>query len=75
MGDNYAKDRIENDFDPTPPPDDIICKDCIFRKPDFVVNGEVLIKGYKNARCDIFVNGKPNDILFRNEDCDFHESE
>lgn len=69
----YAKDRIENDFSPTLPGDDIICRKCIFRKQDVVIDGKVIVKGYKNAYCDMYPEGKPNGILFRNEDCGYFE--
>lgn len=72
---NYAKQRIHEDFAPTTPPDDIMCKHCLFRKADLLIDGEVVVKGYKNGYCDIYANGKPNAILFTNAECEYYEPE
>lgn len=73
MKDNYAKDRITNDFAPSLPDDNIICQKCVFRKPDLVINGKTIVKGYKNSYCDMFPDGKPNNILFAKADCEYFE--
>lgn len=75
MPKNAAQKRIEEDFNPILPPDDIICKDCAFRKADLKLDGKVIVHGYKNAYCEIFdntVGGKPNDILFDNAKCKYY---
>lgn len=69
---NYAKERIENDFAPSLPGDDIRCRTCLFRKADLVIAGKTIVKGYKNGYCDMYPDGKPNDILFRKSDCEYH---
>lgn len=73
---NAAQRRLNDDFRPTFPDDDIICKDCVFRKPDLVENGKVIVKGYKNGYCKVYAteicNGKPNEILFENAKCKFY---
>lgn len=68
---NYAKDRIENDFDPTLPGKDILCRNCVFRKQDLVINGKTIVEGYKNGYCDMYPGGKPNAILFAKADCEY----
>lgn len=76
MEKNYAKDRIENDIGFSLPDDDIVCKTCIFRKPDFVEGERVVVPGYKNGYCAIYDDDlKPTGILFRHEDCDYFEKE
>jgi hypothetical protein len=68
---NDAKKRINEDFSPTFPYDDIKCKDCVFRKPDLVIDGNVVVKGYKNGYCKVYtqdIRGKPNEILFNGAD-------
>jgi hypothetical protein len=72
---NHAKKRTNEDFAPTLPLDDIVCKSCLFRKPDFIINGKVIVKGCKNGYCDIYPNGKPNAILFSNAECEYYEPE
>lgn len=73
---NYAADRINNDFHPVLPDDDIICRDCEYRKPDLVIEGRAVIKGYKNGRCYIYdTKSKPSGILFRHEDCEHYEKD
>lgn len=72
---NEARRRIEEDFNPVLPPDDIICKDCAFRKSDIKRGGKVVVHGYKNAYCEIYDNtigGKPNEILFENAKCKYY---
>lgn len=71
-----AEKRLNDDFQPTFPNDDIACKDCVFRKPDLVENGKVIVKGYKNGYCKVYTKniskGKPNEILFDNKECKYH---
>ena len=71
----HAKKRMEEGFAPTLPADDIVCKTCTFRKPDFAVDGKVILCGYKNGYCDVYAEGKPNAILFENADCEYYEAE
>lgn len=69
---NDAQKRIQDDFEPVFPGENIICKDCEFRlkrnRTDFT-----------NAYCEVYTreisNGKPNGILFRNEDCKYYLKE
>lgn len=59
----------------------IKCKDCVFRdKTEVKVNGKLLNPGVTKAYCEMYQgppkdNGKPNNILFDNEDCDFYVKE
>lgn len=73
---NDAQKRLNDDFQPTFPDDNIMCKDCVFRKPDLVKNGKVIVKGYKNGYCKVYTRdiskGKPNEILFENVKCEFY---
>lgn len=68
---NDAQKRIQDDFEPTFPGGDIICKDCEFKKPGII--------GFKNGYCKVYTpeisNGKPNDILFKNADCKYYRKE
>lgn len=67
---NYAKERIEDDFNPTFPSDNIICKDCEFRKRGII--------GFKNGYCQVYepgIAGKPNAILFENASCKYYLKE
>lgn len=77
---NDARRRIEEDFKPTFPDDDIVCKDCIFRKPDYKdQNGNVILKGCTHGYCEVYAekisNGKPTGILFRHEKCKYYMKE
>lgn len=76
---NAAQERIEDDFKPTFPADDIVCKDCVFRKLDLKdENGNVIVKGYKNGYCEVYdkkTSGKPNEILFNNANCKYYMKE
>lgn len=70
-----AEKRLNDDFQPTFPDDDIVCKDCVFRKPDLKENGKVIVKGYKNGYCKVYtkeITGKPNEILFENKECKYY---
>jgi hypothetical protein len=49
----------------------IQCKDCIFREKDRL-NGA--IKGATLSVCDCY-DGKPSEILWKNEECIYYESE
>ncbi|NLW71168.1 MAG: hypothetical protein GX061_08825 [Eubacteriaceae bacterium] len=79
MNENYARKRIEEDFDPVLPDDNIICRDCMFRKEDLTgENGNIIIAGYKKAHCDIYTSdtrNKPIGILFKNRNCEYYEKE
>lgn len=75
MKENPARKRLEEDFAPILPPDNIVCKDCAFRKGDVKRGGKVVVHGYKNAYCEIYDNtigGKPNEILFNNAKCKYY---
>lgn len=76
---NDARKRIEDDFEPTLPADDIICKECEYRKRDLKdENGNVIVKGYKNGYCEVYkpmLGGKPNEILFNNARCKYFRKE
>ena len=71
--------RIHEDFKPTLPGDDIRCRDCVFRKPDLIRDGAVIVKGYINGYCKVYTpgisSGKPNDILFDNADCKYYRND
>lgn len=72
---NEAKNRIESDFAPTFPDDNIKCKDCVHRKADLTVDGKTVVQGYKNAYCKIYtktIAAKPNKILFENANCKYY---
>ena len=73
---NEAEKRLNDDFQPTFPGNDIMCKDCVFRKADLVENGKVIVKGYKNGYCKVYTkdisNGKPNEVLFENRECKYY---
>lgn len=72
---NEARKRIEEDFKPILPPDDIVCKNCSFRKADLKHDGKVIVHGYKNGYCKIYdetIGGKPNEILFENAKCKYY---
>lgn len=68
---NDAQKRIQDDFEPVFPSEDIICKDCEFRlkrnRTDFT-----------NAYCEVYtreIARKPHGILFNNEDCKYYLKE
>ena len=73
---NEAEKRLNDDFQPMFPDDNIICKDCVFRKFDIVENGKVIVKGYKNGYCKVYTkdisNGKPYEILFDKGKCEYY---
>ena len=76
---NLARERIREDFAPIFPGDDIKCRDCVFRKPDLIRDGAVIVKGYINRYCKVYTpgisSGKPNDILFKNADCKYYRKD
>lgn len=58
------------------PPDDIVCRDCAYRKPDVKSGDRVLVKGYKNAKCAAYVEqDKPLEVLFEKKDCEWYEKD
>lgn len=72
------KERIEREdpvFD-SPEFDKIKCKDCVFRRKDGKI-GKSVIHGATNAFCDVYPKspGKPYEVLWNNEDCEFYVSE
>lgn len=66
---NHAKIRIEDDFAPVSPSNDIVCKDCEFRLKRNRID-------FKNAYCNVYTpeisRGKPYEILFKNEKCEYY---
>lgn len=64
---NHARDRMENDFAPIVPKDDIQCKTCKFKRSGVI--------GYKIAYCEKYNDGKPDEILFEGAECEFYEEE
>ena len=73
MKDNVMKGQWAN-------PDTIICKDCVYRdKCEIELNGKIIRAGVTKSYCEMYpkesTNGKPNGILFQNEDCDYYEKE
>ena len=75
---NEAQKRLNEDFAPTFPDDDIVCKDCVFRKPDLVIDGKVITKGYKNGYCKVYtqdIRGKPNEVLFEKAKCKYYRKD
>lgn len=69
---NDAQKRVQDDFEPTFPGDDIICKDCEFRLRRNRVD-------FKNGYCKVYTpeisRGKPNGILFKGEKCEYYMKE
>lgn len=61
MGENLARDRIANDFEPEFPKKDIICRGCKSKRAG--------VLGYRTAYCEAYPEGKPNDILFEGAEC------
>lgn len=59
----------------------IKCKDCVFRdKTEIELNGKTFKVGVTKDFCDIYQkppksNGKPIEVLFNNEDCEFYVKE
>lgn len=51
------------------PEDKIMCRNCRYAQKDYVVNGQVLIYGYKAGICDQYPHHKPADILFKSGNC------
>ena len=64
---NPARDRIDNDFSPTFPDKDLICKDCKYRRIGHA--------GARNSYCSKYPNGKPDNILFKKAKCQLYEEE
>ena len=56
-----------------PDPNEVVCKDCVFREPDAKA-GKTLIDGATKSMCEVY-NLKPHGILFHGEDCDYYMSE
>ncbi len=58
------KARYDEPMVPTFPQDNILCKNCLNR-----IGG---IIGYKNGYCEAYVEGKPDSILFDNNECRYY---
>lgn len=70
MEKNPAQERIQDDFAPVFPNNDIACKDCEFKKAGLI--------GFKDLYCQIYspdLASKPNDILFKNGKCKYYMKE
>lgn len=69
--------KWENEmWNTTIPPDDIPCKDCIFRLQDIEVAGEVF-KRHTYGECRIYESPKvkPHEVLWDGKPCEFYEQE
>ena len=60
-----AESKFSEDMEPTFPNEKIDCNGCMFRKAGTL--------GYKNAYCEMYPRGKPNDILFKNAKCEYRQ--
>lgn len=68
--------RWENDnWVGTMPPDDICCKDCVFREADRKFSEKSTIKGHTLGICQVFTHGKPDDVLWHKARCSYYVSE
>lgn len=56
-------DKFSEDMSPTFPSAKIDCINCKFKKSGII--------GYKNAYCGMYPRGKPNEILFKDQKCQF----
>ena len=54
--------------------DGIVCADCKHRKPDYVVDGKVILYGKDKAYCAKFPSAKPKRVL-EGQDCPLYEKE
>lgn len=57
-----------------PNPNEIFCRDCIFRDKTIIdLDSKIIPVGITKDFCDIFVspNSKPSDILFQQAPCDY----
>lgn len=81
MPKNNAKEAQSPMKGQWPNPKKIACKDCKHRDKTFVeIDGEKIFCGITKSFCDVYrkppeSNGKPHDVLFLNEDCEFFEKE
>jgi hypothetical protein len=64
----------EEDWMPRTPDDDIICKYCMFRKPDEKA-GKSVLKGYTYGTCELFPKEKPEGVLFDGAKCPYFTDE
>lgn len=60
---NPAQKRMSDDMSITFPGKDIVCKNCRYRKRG--------VLGYRNTYCDMYPEGKPSEILFKDQKCQF----
>lgn len=51
--------------------DNLVCKNCIYRKKDYIVNGKIVLYGYSNRYCEKYEQGKPIEVL-SGEKCKLH---
>lgn len=60
----------------TTPPDDIQCKDCIFRLQPVTVAGETMSRHtYGNCKLYEPPQIKPHEVLWEKKPCEFYEKE
>lgn len=59
-----------------PNPDTVKCKDCIYRDKTVLDLGDkVILTGVTKDFCEIYVKGKPREILFQNAECPHFEAQ
>lgn len=60
----------------TTPPENIFCKDCIFRLKPITVAGETMER-YTYGNCEIFKGSqiKPHEVLWDGEPCEYYEQQ
>lgn len=58
------------------PPENIQCKDCIFRLKPLTVAGETMLR-HTYGNCNIFKGSqmKPREVLWEGESCEYYEQE
>ena len=76
--DNYANKRISDDFHPSFPSRDAICKNCMYREKDLIEDGEVVGPGFWSGLCHKYKNEGfviPDDILYNHAKCRYYRKE
>ena len=66
----------EEIFSVHPEQEKILCKDCVFRKPDVKLKNSTLY-GATNAFCEVYPDGsgKPSEVIWDGAPCEYHVSE
>ena len=67
MANGHRNSRLHDDMCPVFPNNDIVCSTCVYKKPGII--------GFKNAYCEKYTGGKPNEILFEHHPCKFYKRE